>query len=79
MAAASSLVGFDANAFLLSMLIGGVGFVAFAYGKKASRLPQMVAGVTLMVFPYFVSGVAWMLGIAVAVVALMAAAIRAGA
>jgi len=70
---------FDANAFLLSMLIGGVGFVAFVYGKKQSRLPQMLAGVTLMAFPYFVSNLWLMLGIAVAVVGAMFVAIRLGA
>jgi predicted phage tail protein len=72
-------MGFDANALLLSMLIGSIGFVALVYGKKQSRLPQMVAGVTLMAFPYFVSNVWVMLGIAVAVVGAMLAAIRAGA
>lgn len=72
-------MGFDANAFLLSMLISGIGFVAFAYGKKVSRLPQMVAGVTLMAFPYFVSNIWLMLGIAVTVVGAMGVAIRAGA
>ena len=72
-------MGFDANAFLLSMLIGGIGFVAFAYGKKLSRVPQMVAGVTLMAYPYFVSNVWLMLGIAVAVGLATFAAIRAGA
>lgn len=70
---------FDANAFLLSMLIGGVGFVAFVYGKKQSRLPQMLAGVTLMGFPYFVSNLWVMAGIAVAVVGTMVLAIRLGA
>jgi len=72
-------VGFDANTFLLSMLIGGVGFVSFAYGKKQSRLPQMLAGLTLMVFPYFVSNIWVMLGIAVAILGALFVAVRAGA
>jgi hypothetical protein len=70
---------FDANTFLLSMLIGSIGFVAFVYGKKQSRLPQMVAGVTLMAFPYFVSNVWVMLAIAVGVLVAMYGAIRVGA
>lgn len=70
---------FDANTFLLSMLIGSVGFVAFVYGKKQSRLPQMVAGVTLMAFPYFVSNAWVMLAIAVGVLVAMYGAIRVGA
>jgi hypothetical protein len=56
----------DAASLIASLLIGAVGFVAFAYGKKQSRLPQMLVGFTLMVFPYFVSSVALMVGIAAA-------------
>jgi hypothetical protein len=71
-------VNFDANNFLLSMLIGSVGFVAFFYGKKMKRLPQMVAGLTLMAYPYFVSNLWVMGGIAIVVLGLMYLAIRAG-
>jgi hypothetical protein len=72
-------MSFDANTFLLSMLIGSVGFVAFVYGKRQSRLPQMAAGVTLMAFPYFVSSAWLMLAIAAAILAAMYGAIRLGA
>ena len=72
-------MSFDANSFLLSMLISGVGFVAFAYGKKQGRIPQMAAGVVLLAYPYFVSNIWLMLGIAVGVLAAMTAAIRLGA
>lgn len=72
-------MNFDANTFLLSMLIGGVGFVAFVYGKRQSRLPQMAAGLTLMAFPYFVSNPWLMLAIAVGILVAMVLAIRLGA
>ncbi len=72
-------MGLDGNAILLSMLIGGIGFVAFAYGKKQSRFPQMLAGLLLMGFPYFVSNLWLMVGIAVGILVLMYGAIRAGA
>ncbi len=68
----------DANYLLLSFLVGGIGFVAFAYGKKQKRLPQMVAGLTLMAYPYFVSNPWVMLGIAVVVLGAMYVAIKAG-
>lgn len=68
----------DANAVLLSMVIGGIGFVSFVYGKKQSRFPQMLAGVALMAYPYFVSSVWVMLGIAVAIVAALFVAVKAG-
>ena len=42
------------------------------------RLPQMLAGLTLMAYPYFVSNLWVMLGIAVVVLGSMYLAIRAG-
>ncbi len=69
----------DANAILASFAIGGAGFVAFAYGKKQGRLPHMVAGLALMVFPYFVSNLLLMGGIAGALLALLWLVVRLGA
>jgi hypothetical protein len=69
----------DANSLLLSLLVGCVGFVCFAYGKRQQRFPQMVAGVVLSVYPYFVSNLMLMAGIGVAVLVLMTVAIRLGA
>jgi hypothetical protein len=72
-------MSFDGNALLLSLVIGCVGFVCFAYGKRQGRFPQMLAGVTLMVYPYVVSNLIVMGAIAVAVLALLGLAIRMGA
>jgi hypothetical protein len=64
-------VDLDANAILASIMIGTVGLGVFIYGKRQSRLPHMIAGVGLMAYPYFVSNVLLMAGIAmVALVAL---------
>jgi hypothetical protein len=54
----------DANALLASLAIGLVGFALFVYGKKQGRFPQMLTGVVLMAFPYFVSNLYAMGGIA---------------
>lgn len=35
----------------LSLIPGGIGFVLFVYGKKQQRLPQLVGGLLLMVYP----------------------------
>ena len=43
-----------------SVIFGGIGFVAFIYGKKMSGLKPMVIGLSLMIFPYFVSNTVWM-------------------
>jgi len=37
------------------VLFGAVGFVFFAYGKKQLRPIPMGIGVSLMIYPYFVS------------------------
>ena len=69
----------DANSLLLSLAIGSVGFVFFMYGKRQARLPQMITGVVLMVFPYFVTNLLAMGLVAVVVVGLFWLAIRLGA
>ncbi len=69
---------FDANSILLSFLIGAVGFVSFAYGKRQGRVPQMLAGVVLMAFPYFVSNLWLMGGIAATVCSALWLAVRLG-
>ncbi len=69
----------DAGSLVLSLVIGCVGFVCFVYGKKQQRFPQMLAGVVLSVYPYFVPNLMLMAGIAVAVLVLLGVAIRLGA
>jgi hypothetical protein len=69
----------DANALLLSLAIGSVGLGFFVYGKKQGRLPQMAAGVLLLVYPYFVSNLVAMAAIGAAVLLLMWVALRLGA
>jgi hypothetical protein len=46
---------FSGNELLASLLVSSIGFVLFVYGRKLARAPQLIAGVVLMVFPYFVS------------------------
>ena len=69
----------DGNSLVLSLIIGCVGFVCFVYGKKQRRFPQMLAGVILSIYPYFVSNLMLMAAIAVAVLVLLGVAVRLGA
>jgi hypothetical protein len=39
---------------MISLLVSGVGLVLFVYGRKEQRLPQLIGGVALMVYPYAV-------------------------
>ena len=53
----------DPGYLLASMLVSSVGFVLFKYGRKQSRLPHLVFGVLLLVYPYFLTDLGWMLGV----------------
>lgn len=58
---------FDPVSLLLSLLVSGVGFVLFSYGRKMQRFPQLVAGLSLMIFPYFVSSWIAIVGVTLAI------------
>lgn len=57
----------DATWLLVSMAISGVGFVLFTYGRKMRRWPQGIAGVAMLVYPYFVPAVLPMAGVGVVI------------
>ena len=44
----------DQNSLMASLLFGTVGMGMFMYGKRAARLVPLIAGVCLMVVPYFI-------------------------
>lgn len=71
-------VDLDANAILASLVIGLVGAACFVYGRRQGRLAPMVVGAALVVYPYLVSNVAIMVGIAVALLAALWGALRLG-
>jgi hypothetical protein len=49
----------DPTAMLLGVLFGGVGFVAFRYGRRMQQTPPLVLGMTLMIYPLFVASALW--------------------
>jgi len=71
-------VDFSLSGILASTLVGSVGFVLFHYGRKSTRMPQLVSGLTLMIFPLFVPGAAAMLAIAAVILAAFWVCLRAG-
>jgi hypothetical protein len=40
---------------VLQFLISGVGFLSLSYGKKMERMPYVVFGLLLLIYPYFIS------------------------
>ena len=68
----------SAGTLFASLFVGAVGFGIFLYGKKQMRVPQVVVGLVLMVYPYLVPDPAWMLGIGAALIATLWLAVRGG-
>jgi hypothetical protein len=71
-------VDLSASYLIANFAVSGVGFVLFSYGRKMSRTPQVLIGLLLMVFPYFVPSVLAMLGIAALLCGLLYMAVRNG-
>jgi hypothetical protein len=59
----------DVNYLLLSMIYSTVGLGMFIYGKKAVRMVPLIAGLALMIIPFFLTNLLWM---TIASAALMA-------
>ncbi|HEV8550790.1 MAG TPA: hypothetical protein VGQ57_17210 [Polyangiaceae bacterium] len=68
----------EPGSFFVSLLVSGVGFVIFEYGRRMRRVPQIAIGVALLIFPYFVSNVLAMLAIAVVLIVLLWLALARG-
>jgi hypothetical protein len=72
------MAGFTAGSLYASILVSGVGLVLTSYGKKLARPPQLVVGLVMLVYPYFVPRVAPMLIVAGVLLGAMWIAIRRG-
>ena len=69
---------FDPTWLFVSLIPGGAGFVLLVYGKKEQRWPHLVAGLLLMVYPYFTPGLGWLVATGVAIGFILWYAVRAG-
>jgi hypothetical protein len=69
---------FSSVGLFLSLAISTVGAGFFLFGRKQARMPQMVGGLVLIIYPYFVGNLWLMAGIAVAVIAGIGIAVRQG-
>ncbi len=63
---------------IAGFLISTVGFSFFLYGKKQGRVPQLVAGMLLMVCPFAVRDPVWMSCLAVVLLLGLKAALCLG-
>jgi hypothetical protein len=58
-------LNFDPTAIVLSILFGGIGFVAFRYGRKMQQVRPVVLGMALMTYTLFVGSAVWVAAIGV--------------
>ncbi|MFH0917223.1 MAG: amino acid transport protein [bacterium] len=68
----------DLNSILVGVFISLVGLALLMYGRKQTRLPHMVVGLILIVYPYFVGSIVIQLAVAVVLLAALALASRLG-
>jgi hypothetical protein len=70
--------GISAGWLIASLAISSAGFVLFSYGRKLVRPPQLVAGLAMLIYPYFIPSLIPMLVVAVVLVAALWLAVRLG-
>ena len=71
-------MSFDPASLFISLVVSAIGAGLFLYGRKQGRLPQLAAGLVLMVYPYFVATTAAMILVGGAIVAGLWAAVTLG-
>lgn len=58
-------------ALFAGMLVSTIGLGLFLYGKRATRFPQLLTGLTLMGFPLFIHGAVATLSIGASLITVM--------
>jgi len=53
----------DTGFLFLAIVFSAAGMAYFMYGRKQSALVPLLCGVSLMVYPYFVSSTLWLVAI----------------
>lgn len=51
----------NASTLWWGLLFGSIGLGFFVYGRKQRAIVPLACGIGLMVFPYFVTGTAWLI------------------
>jgi hypothetical protein len=51
----------DPGYLVASLVVSSVGFVLFSFGKSQKRVAFTVFGLILLVYPYFITNIVWML------------------
>jgi hypothetical protein len=59
----------NSTSLIIGIFTGAIGVGYFMYGKRQARFAPLIAGMLLCVYPYFVSGVVWLVVVGVALMA----------
>lgn len=60
----------DTANIVWALLFGAVGIGYFTYGRRQDHKSALLAGIALMIYPYFVSGTLAMIAVGAALLAL---------
>lgn len=60
----------DTANIVWALLFGAVGIGYFTYGRRQDHKSALLAGIALMIYPYFVSGTVAMVAVGAALLAL---------
>ena len=63
--------GFSVANLMAWIIFGGVGFIAFVYGKKVGNFKALLIGIVLMGYPYFVTNTLALYGVGAALCAAL--------
>ncbi|MCA9787825.1 MAG: hypothetical protein KDC10_05965 [Calditrichaeota bacterium] len=58
------------SSLLWGLCFGMIGFGFFLYGRRSQSIVPLACGVALMIFPYFISSIPWMIGVGVALMVI---------
>ncbi len=72
-------LNFSAGWMFAGLLVSTVGMGLFLYGKKQTRLPQLLAGIVMMIYPGFVASPALIYAIGGTLCVGVWVAVRSGA
>lgn len=67
------------SSLIASLVVSSIGMYLFMYGKKQLRVPQLLAGLALMIGPYFTGAPGETLGLGGVLLGGLVVALRAGA
>jgi hypothetical protein len=72
------VVSLEPGWIIASLIVSSVGFILLNYGRKFARVPQIVVGLAMLIYPYFVPGVLANMLVAAGLLALLWVAVKLG-